>query len=207
MRVGHSWSTCHARSGPLSDHFSQSLRGLEFADQFWARDDARRGRRARNLLSLSLGIQPRVKSLRSGDTTPCRMTGVTLHRLSLSRSLPALQDVRRDGHTSGTKRSNKYFSAANPVNFCETREWGYACKTPPGWCRRLILRVEGRGAGRIIEKLRIGPSIFVVLINTCSVQYKDILLNDISPDCWSKLPAKPNVVDRVSSLLTTALNP
>ena len=27
----------------------------------------------------SLGIQPRVKSLRSGDTTPSRMTGVTLH--------------------------------------------------------------------------------------------------------------------------------
>ena len=25
------------------------------------------------------GIQPCVKSLRSGDTTPCGMTGVTLH--------------------------------------------------------------------------------------------------------------------------------
>ena len=34
---------------------------------------------------------------------------------------------------SGTKRSYKYFSGTNPVNFCDKGLFGIGRKAPPGW--------------------------------------------------------------------------
>ena len=36
---------------------------------------------------------------------------------------------------SGTKRSNKYFSGTNPVNFCDNGLFGIGRKSPPGWLK------------------------------------------------------------------------